>query len=123
MHLQIDLLALLDIQKVKRRAAAVDHVEGGGVGWVVEAVQRAVVDAEAVAPQMQLAVHTWRRSATCRGDGLDDLGRGIVAAECLTSTGEVGCTWLFVFVATRTGGISGSIIRPKPLHNVMWMGT
>lgn len=110
MDLQIDLLALLHVQQVERRAPAVDHLERRGVGRVVEAEERAVVDAEAVAPEVQIAVYAGRGGGGVGGGGggrFDD-GRGrVVAAEGLASAGEAVRLGGGVFAAWA-GGVSES---------------
>lgn len=65
LQLDVDGLVVVDVHQVQRRPTLADHLQVRGVLWVVEAVQLAVVDAEAVGPEVQDAL----------------LGRGLVAAR------------------------------------------
>ena len=65
LELEIDLLSGLYVEQSERSAALVDEGEDGGVCGVVEAVQLAVVDAEAVLPQVQCARYTRKAGGGC----------------------------------------------------------
>ena len=80
-ELDVDGLVVGDVHEVDRGAARADDGEVGGVLGVVEAVQRAVFDAEAVIPEVQDAALRFSRCGG-RGAGVGNHGGGgVVAAE------------------------------------------
>jgi hypothetical protein len=54
-ELKVDFLAWLDAEQGKRSTTLVDESEDRGILRVVKAVQLAVVDAEAILPEMECA--------------------------------------------------------------------
>lgn len=55
-QIQIHLLTGLDSQESERSSALIDERENRSIGRVVEAVERTVVNGEAVLPQMKSAL-------------------------------------------------------------------
>lgn len=88
--------------------ACVDHLQRARVGRVVVAEEMAVVDGEAIAPEVQLAVGARRRGGDV-GAGVWNSTRGsIVAAERSTCAAEVRAGWLLI-VTPRPGSVSASV--------------
>jgi hypothetical protein len=90
-HLNIHLLAMLNIQNVQWSVASVDHLERARVGGIIVAEESAVIDREAVSPEVKLTMSTlWRRCVYTGRIGVGDHTRGsIVATKGSTSTAEM----------------------------------
>lgn len=112
-QIQIHLLTRLDTQQSKRCSTLVDECENGGIGGIIKAVERTVVDGETVLPQVKGALDAGQRcvggwSSGSSGGIVNDLRRSIVATESLGAASEVGGTRRrgFVFVVAWTGPVS-----------------
>jgi len=78
-ELDVDFLRGVHVHDVQRRAPLPDHGQIPGVGRVVGAVQRAVVDGEAVFPEVQAALYE-RGTARLGGGGVFDCAAFCVVA-------------------------------------------
>jgi hypothetical protein len=98
-YLDIHLLSLLDIENVQRRVTRVDHLESASISGVVVAVEFAVIDGEAITPEVKLTLDAWgglRRAGGGVGDGAR---RSVVASQCHTRASEGLWSRLLVITA------------------------
>lgn len=111
---EVDFLVRLDVQDVDRGAAAVDHGQGALVGRVAGEVEGAVVDGEALLPQVEGALDARGRAADVGLGRLDDAARRVVAAQREATATKVGL---------RSGLVVSSRARGVPTDSQCWPTT
>jgi hypothetical protein len=128
-YLNIDFLSMLDVQDVERSVTSINHLQRARIRRVVVAEEGPVVDREAIAPQVKLAVGA-RLRCLLAGVGVGDVSRGsVVAAECIAAAGEARGRLLIVAAWSRS--VSLALVStmlslgpdlyslPRPLQDVV----
>ena len=101
MLLQLDVHLLIGrhIQYVRWRSAGLDLCEDGGVLGIVKAVERAVVDGEAVGPEVEAPFDGWSSLGSGCVGVFDDLAGCVVAAESACCACEARARGLWIVSA------------------------